>query len=192
MQLRAAQATRIEENPFQATIEFSGKDIERLQKMAQLPKEKLSDTEEEIATARGLWAHQEQWGQDRPKIIRLVAFFLRLHGELPELESLLASFKADSADTKWEGLKAEATQSITLEKQYLAKAESSFQKLLADGQKTYREGKRGNILYLLGELQRRQGKKQEALANYQAALASGDLEKGLQDWCKEQMSLVGP
>ena len=115
------------------------------------------------------------------------ATVMRSHGEHEALlqAMVLLEFCVDKGE--WPAKEQAIRDSVALERDYQRQAAEGFAKALADG--TVAEDRAAISTYALGELERRLGERQKAIAHFDQALTMGGPE-GLETWIREQRCLA--
>lgn len=120
-----------------------------------------------------------------PAAIRL----LRERGENGMLLSSLETLKIGFPAERWPGVEKALRESAALEQKYQRMAVEAFSKYLASPECT-KEEDRFHVSYLVGELHRRLGEREQALEFYQKAEKFPKGSKELKEWITEQKALL--
>jgi len=152
---------------------------EKARQLRARDKEKLPEDPYRVSMTIARTLEEEAEGPDG-KAIAAVMLFTR--GELPEAERVLDALDAEKDLPKdLRALVAELRARAEREKKYLALAVPLLK------QAAERSGEPHGQRYLVGELQRKLGRKEQAVAALKQLLEDAALPKGLRPWVEESL-----
>lgn len=120
---------------------------------------------------------------------RVAIRLLREHGENGLLLASLGALQKGFAPDRWTSVEKALRESAQLEQKYQREAVTLFEKYLASPECT-KEDDRFHVTYLAGELHRRLGERDKALALYVKAEKMGQGSPEVRTWLSEQKAAV--